>query len=154
VRRALIALLTVFTLAGLAGCGLVKDDEEKRIEKLLEDNPSFSVFLRTDVTDKQRHGVESYLRAMPGVAEVTYESSEQAYQRFQELWADSPEFTDQVDPDSLPQSFQVRMDDVDAVKAVRDGSEDDTIKALPGVQDVVIQCVTVDECKDRFEQNP
>ena len=153
VRRLLTLLLVLAALLGPAGCGLFADEEDERLQQMLDANPTFSVFLRPDVTPQQKTNVDAYLRDLPEVAEVKYETREEAYRRFKELWADNPEFAQKVSPDSLPGSFRVRMADNAAIRKVRDGSGEANIKNLPGVQDVVLGCVTVGECKEIARKN-
>ncbi len=153
-RRLLIALVATVALLGLTGCGLLKSDEDKKIERIFdESDPVFSIFFRTDVTSQQKTNIDEYLRGLPDVAEVEHESREQAYQRFKELWADDPDFVEQVTPNSLPESYRVHMADFDALRAVRDGSDQANIKNLPGVQDIIIPCTTVDECREQLEKS-
>src|SRR4029079_430817 len=51
-----------------------------------------SIFLRTDVTAEQRAAVDAAITQSPLVKERTYETREQAWERFKELWADTPDF--------------------------------------------------------------
>lgn len=67
------------------------------------------IFLTDGLTDAQRSALGAALRDDPHVDAVTFESREQAYQKFRTLWADSPDFVDAVSPDQLPQSFRLRL---------------------------------------------
>ncbi|MGK5681146.1 permease-like cell division protein FtsX [Actinoplanes sp. URMC 104] len=146
-RRLLTAVLSLLVMLGLAGCGLFRDSEQEELEKVLDSDVGFAVFLRDDVTEQQKAAVEAHLRGLPDVAEVTYESSAEAYEKFKKLWADNPEFVEKLTPTSLPQSFKVRMADAKAARHVRDTGQA-AIEGLPGVQDVVMQCMTVEECRN------
>jgi hypothetical protein len=53
------------------------------------------------VTDAQRAELEADLRAMPEVDEVFYESQQDAYEHFQEQFADSPDLVENVTADVL-----------------------------------------------------
>ena len=68
-----------------------------------------SIFLRSDVTDAQRSAIDQQIGSNPLVANKTYESREEAFARFQQLWADSPDFVKSVGPNSLPESFRVKL---------------------------------------------
>ena len=50
------------------------------------------------------------------------------------LWRDSPDFVKSVGPDSLPESFRVKLKDPEQYKAFAD-----QIQGLPGIQDIVDQ---------------
>src|SRR5689334_15862573 len=68
-----------------------------------------SIFLREDVTAAQRASIEQLLSTNPLVAEKTYESREQAFEKFKVLWRDSPDFVKSVTPDSLPESWRGKL---------------------------------------------
>ncbi|SNY28780.1 permease-like cell division protein FtsX [Paractinoplanes atraurantiacus] len=97
-------------------------------------NIEVSIFLRSDVTEAQRQAVDQAISSNPLVAERTYETREEALKRFQELWKDSPEFVKAVGPNSLPESFRVKLKDPEQYKTFAD-----QIKGLQGIQDVIDQ---------------
>jgi cell division transport system permease protein len=51
-----------------------------------------SIFLRSDVTDAQRQAIDQAISSNPLVSNKTYETREEAFNRFKELWQDSPDF--------------------------------------------------------------
>jgi cell division transport system permease protein len=55
-----------------------------------------SIFLRDDVTDAQRSALDQAIDANPLVQSKTYESKDQALEKFKQLWKDSPEFINSV----------------------------------------------------------
>jgi hypothetical protein len=67
------------------------------------------VFLRPEVTDRQRAALDVALRADPRLGAVEYQSHQQAFERFQALWADNPDLVDAVSPAQLPEEFRVRL---------------------------------------------
>lgn len=69
------------------------------------------VFLRYDLTDAERTRLTAELRDSPYVRSVQYESREEAYARFRELWRNSPDLVRTVRPGQLPTSFRVRLND-------------------------------------------
>ncbi|MGA5301217.1 permease-like cell division protein FtsX [Nucisporomicrobium flavum] len=81
-------------------------------EKPVESDASdVAIFLGTEATDPQRSAVGAALRGDPRVAELQFESREQAWERFRALWADSPDFVEAVSPSQLPESYRLRMVD-------------------------------------------
>jgi cell division transport system permease protein len=68
-----------------------------------------AVFLRSDVTDKQRAGLRSKLTSAPGIQAFSYESREQAYEKFAQLWQDSPDFVQSVNATQLPDAFRIQL---------------------------------------------
>ncbi|GAA2542279.1 hypothetical protein GCM10010435_07340 [Winogradskya consettensis] len=151
-RRSILLVVLVLA-AGLAGCGVLdRNDEDDKLARLLDEGATVSVFLRDDVTDAEREGVETRLKAVPDNTGVTYESKDEAYAKFKELWVKSnPEFLEKVEPGSLPESFRVQMTNMAALRKAEGSTLEAELKALPGVQDVVFPgCTTVDECKKKL----
>ncbi|MEV4706608.1 permease-like cell division protein FtsX [Actinoplanes sp. NPDC049316] len=93
-----------------------------------------SIFLREDVTEAQRSAINQAIDQSPLVQQKTYESREDAWKKFQVLWADSPDFVKSVGPDSLPESFRVKLKDPEQYQAFAD-----QIKTQQGIQDIVDQ---------------
>lgn len=99
-----------------------------------------SVFLRTDITAAQRQAIDSAIAQSPLVKERTYETREQAFKRFQELWQDSPDFVKSIGPNSLPESFRVKLKDPEKYKTFAD-----QIQGMQGIQDIIDQRTLLDK---------
>jgi cell division transport system permease protein len=99
-----------------------------------------AVFLDDDVSGDEQDQLRSELEALPEVASVEYESKEQAYQRFLELFRSSPGFTQNVDPTALPASFRVKLKDPSKYAAVNE-----RFATRPGVVQVRDERQTVDQ---------
>ncbi|MFT5223937.1 MAG: cell division transport system permease protein, partial [Glaciecola sp.] len=93
-----------------------------------------------EITDEQRSQLEADLLADPVVDTVFYESKEEAYDRFREQFADTPELVDSVSPDILPAAFRVKLKDPELYTVVRDRFE-----ARVGVEEIVDQRETLDD---------
>jgi cell division transport system permease protein len=104
-----------------------------------------SIFLRTDVTDAQRTAIDTAISTNPLVANKTYETREEAFKRFQALWADSPDFVKSVGPDSLPESFRVKLKDPEKYKTFAD-----QMQGMAGIQDVIDQRTLLDKVFNIF----
>lgn len=68
-----------------------------------------SIFLKNDVTEAQRTGLEAALKSDPLVREVKFETKAEAHKRFQELFRDAPDLVNAVPPDKLPESYRVKL---------------------------------------------
>ncbi len=86
------------------------------------------------ITPEQLDSLERTLREDPLVAEVYYESKQQAYERFREMFKDQRDLLESVSPDALPASFRVKLTDPKEFTAVYE-----KYKARPGIEDVVDQ---------------
>ncbi|MEV6636022.1 permease-like cell division protein FtsX [Actinoplanes sp. NPDC051470] len=73
-----------------------------------------SIFLTEDITDGQRAGIDAALTASPLVRDKVYETKAQALARFRKMFRDSPTLVDAVRPDTLPESFRVKLKDPEA----------------------------------------
>ncbi|WP_250001006.1 permease-like cell division protein FtsX [Actinoplanes sp. M2I2] len=104
-----------------------------------------SIFLRTDVTDAQRQAIDSAISANPLVANKTYETREEALKRFQQLWKDSPEFVNSVGPNSLPESFRVKLKNPETYKTFTD-----QMTGMQGIQDIIDQRALLDKVFNIF----
>lgn len=125
--RRMAPFLATLVAVGLAGCGS---------EPAPEPSPPgvpVSVFLRDDATEAQRQAVEETLRAAPGASGITFETREQAYERFAELFQDQPELVEDVAPEMLPESFRFEMADRAAAESLAT-----ELQELPGVEEVIV----------------
>jgi cell division transport system permease protein len=93
-----------------------------------------SIFLREDVTEAQRTAISQAIDGNPLVQSKTYESREDAFEKFKVLWRDSPDFINSVGPDSLPESYRVKLKDPEQYAAFAD-----QMKGQQGIQDIVDQ---------------
>jgi cell division transport system permease protein len=93
-----------------------------------------SIFLRDNVTDAQKAALDQAIDSNPLVKSKIYESKAEALEKFKVLWRDSPEFIKSVGPDSLPESFRVKLKDPEKYSEFHDA-----IQSQPGIQDIVDQ---------------
>lgn len=91
-----------------------------------------AVFLTPEATDRQRAAVDAAVHDDTRVAIVVFESRQSAYERFTELWADSPDFVAAVDPRDLPESFRLRL-----VSPEQDAAVRARFAAMPGVTQII-----------------
>jgi cell division transport system permease protein len=104
-----------------------------------------SIFLRKDVNDAQRTAINQAIDSNTLVESKTYETREQAFEKFKVLWRDSPDFVASVGPDSLPESFRVKLKDPEQYRAFAD-----QMQGQQGIQDIVDQRELLDKVFDIF----
>jgi cell division transport system permease protein len=92
------------------------------------------------ITPEQQDALRTELEEHAVVQEVFYESKEDAYDRFRELFRDQPNLVDSVDPDVLPASFRVKLQDPELFRVI---SQEFT--AYPGVEEIVDQRAVLDQ---------
>jgi cell division transport system permease protein len=138
-RNVTMTIAMIITMAlslGMLGGGILLFWQVDRMEKFFFARVEVSIFLKADITDEQRSALDGELRADPLVADggVTYESREEAYENFRQLYRDSPDLVESVKPDTLPESFRVKLKDPQKFKEISERYKD---KA--GVDDIVDQ---------------
>jgi cell division transport system permease protein len=99
-----------------------------------------SIFLDEKITDGQSATIAQTIDQSPLVASKTYESREQAFEKFKVLWRDSPDFVNSVGPESLPASYRVKLKNPEKYKEFAA-----QVQGLPGVQDIVDQRQLLDK---------
>ncbi len=60
-----------------------------------------------DATERQIQGVQAELDSAPTVESYRFISKDDAYELFQDIFADQPELVESVEPETLPASFRV-----------------------------------------------
>jgi cell division transport system permease protein len=114
-------IVSVAVSLALVGAALLMRAQVDRMKGYWYDKIEVSIFLcgKTSVaftctgtvTDEQRANIEAVLGSLaPTVQEIFYESSQDAYVKFQEQFAGSAILAN-ISPDALPESFRVKLDD-------------------------------------------
>ncbi|HEX9711675.1 MAG TPA: permease-like cell division protein FtsX [Actinomycetota bacterium] len=89
------------------------------------------VFLANDVSDDERDSLRGDLQQMPEVATVVYESKQEAFQRFKQLFRDQPGIVENTEADALPESFRVKLRDPEKFEIVSD-----RLEGRPGIEEI------------------
>jgi cell division transport system permease protein len=134
VTMTIAMIITMAVSLGMLGGGLVLFWQVDRMEKFFFARVEVSIFLKADITEEQRTALDGELRGDPLVDSVEYESKKQAYDNFTKLYEDSPDLVESVKPDTLPESFRVKLKNPEKFKEISERYQD---KA--GVDDIVDQ---------------
>ncbi len=140
VRNPLVTLALVLSAAvslSLLGGTLLLQREVRLISGEIQDNIEISIFLCDgrkcpDITDEQLNSIDQALGEDPLVLDHRYESKQQAYENFIEIFAESPDLIDSVTVDAVPASFRVTLKDPEQYRAITD-----RFSTQPGVEEVV-----------------
>ncbi|MEX1177649.1 MAG: permease-like cell division protein FtsX [Nitriliruptor sp.] len=133
-------ILSVTVSLTLLGASLLLSEQVNLATDDWIDKVEVSIFLcnerscGVDITPDQREQLLSDLESQPIVEQVFYESQEDAFARFQEMFKDDPDVAGVVEPDSLPASFRVKLVDPNDFDVIAQQFE-----AYPGVEEVVDQ---------------
>jgi cell division transport system permease protein len=93
-----------------------------------------TIFLKNDVTQPQKDAVLAALKADELVESATFETREQAYARFSEIYKDAPDLVASTKPESLPESYRVKLKNPDKFDSIQA-----KYKSLDGVDLIVDQ---------------
>jgi len=127
----IITMAVSLTMLGASGLmylqvDAMKDAYYKDIE--------VSIFLDASVTDQQRAELQTELESDPLVRKVKHETKEEAYERFKELFADSPDLVNAVQADKLPESFRINLVNPEQYQLIFDKYKD-----REGIDDIIDQ---------------
>jgi cell division transport system permease protein len=112
---------TAMSLAIRSGCGQPVEVEDE-----------IAVFLREDVTDRQRADLDESLRSDPRVWQVRFVTREAAYEKFKEVYRDAPDLLAAVKPGQIPESFRVTL-----AQPEQSLPMEEELQRRPGVEGVV-----------------
>jgi cell division transport system permease protein len=132
-------VLSVTVSLTLLGASLLLSDQVDLATDDWVGRVEVSIFLCDDrtcpaITPEQQEDLRSELESQEVVAEVFYESKREAFERFQKLFEDQPSLVDAIDPDTLPASFRVRLENPNLFNVIAD-----QFSAFPGVDEIVDQ---------------
>jgi cell division transport system permease protein len=105
------AITTTYICILVFGVGLLVSSHVEGIIGSVRQDVSVEAFFPRDASkdeiDKVRTAVESY----PEVSSVNYVSKKEAFATFKETFADKPEIYEGLDPEVLPASLQLQLED-------------------------------------------
>ncbi|MGC3859813.1 permease-like cell division protein FtsX [Micromonospora chersina] len=142
-RNVTMTLAMIITMAVslfmLGGSGLLYQ-KVGDMKDLYYENVQVSIFLKTDVNEQQRSDLETKLKADPMIKDVTYVNKDEAYKRFQQMYADAPDLVNAVKPDQLPESFRLTLVNPEQYKKIYD-----EYKTSEGIDTIVDQSKLLDK---------
>ena len=143
-------IVTIAISLALLGTGLLVRQQVDQMKGFWFDKVEVSLFLCTRnsdvpscaaaVTAQQRQQIEDDLKSLsPLVDQVYFESSQEAFQRFQEQCKGSP-IADSATPEDLGESFRVKLSDPDRYAVITSA-----FTGVPGVERVDDQKQVLDK---------
>ena len=135
------SMLTVAVSLSLVGAAFLVRYGVDNATQRWKGGVEFEVFLNTDASPDQAQRIERELDNSPDIATFHFVSQAENFQLFKELFADRPEFLENVTAETLPASYRVvpAIADANVIKAL--GSRFDS---EPGVREVAFAYDTVD----------
>jgi cell division transport system permease protein len=141
---AFAAISTTFIALLLFGLALLISRQVNIMIDVTQGNVEVAVYLTDPVNDENVASLRETLMALPIVATVDYENKQEAYERFQDLFANSRELVDNVDPEALPASLRVKLSEPERFQEVAavlgcEPGRGGYVCAAPGVETLVDQ---------------
>jgi cell division transport system permease protein len=139
---AFAAMSTAFIALFLFGLSLLIGRQIDLFIEAYTGNVEVTVFLSDPVKEGTREELISRLQPLDAVASIEYESKEEAYQRFVELFANQPSVIENTDPEAIPASLRVKLADtskyeqITAALGCRTTEDGATECEAPGVRKV------------------
>jgi len=127
-------IITMAVSLSMLGWSLLLYTQVNDMRDFYYDKIEVSIFLKSDITQDQRSSLQNDLQGDPLVQSVIYESKDQAYQRFTTQFRDAPDLVAATKPDSLPESFRVKLRDPKKVQQLAD-----EFRSKDGISEIVDQ---------------
>jgi cell division transport system permease protein len=105
-------IITMAVSLTMLGAGLLLYNQVDVIEQHYQTNLEVVVYLNQDIDQATTDQINAELKESDLVAEVQYESKEEAYKRFKDTFEDTPDLVESVDAEALPPAFRVKMKDI------------------------------------------
>jgi cell division transport system permease protein len=127
-------MITMAVSLTMLGASLLLYMQVNSMKNFFYDKIEVSIFLKNDVTEAQRTTLQGDLRGDSLVQNVIYESREVAWQRFKTQFRDAPDLVNATKPDSLPESFRVKLKDAEQFQQINE-----KYKGKEGISEIVDQ---------------
>ncbi|GAA4257985.1 permease-like cell division protein FtsX [Dactylosporangium darangshiense] len=130
-----IAMIITMTVSlTMLGASLLLFFQVGKMEDFFYQRVEVSVFLKPDIKDDQRSNLEESIKSNALVQSYQHETKDQAWSRFQEQFKDAPDLVSSVKPDSLPESYRIKLKDPNKVQDFAD-----QFRTQEGVSDIIDQ---------------
>ncbi|GAA4598091.1 cell division transport system permease protein [Actinoplanes octamycinicus] len=134
VTMSVAMIITMSVSLTMLGASVLMYLQVDRMKDFYYGEIEVSIFLVDNVTDGQRQAIKQKIDENPLVKESSYETKEQALERFKVLYADSPDFVAAVNVNSLPESYRVKLKNPEAYDQFAK-----TLEGEPGIQRIIDQ---------------
>ena len=114
VTMTIAMMITMAVSLTLLGASILLYFQVDKMRQVYYEQVEVTIFLKTDVKPEQKEAIKADLDADPLIANYAFETKDDAYNRFKELFAAAPELTSLTKPDSLPESYRVKLKDTNS----------------------------------------
>ncbi|WP_199034657.1 permease-like cell division protein FtsX [Glycomyces salinus] len=133
-------IITMAVSLTMLGAGLLLYNQVDVIEEYYQTNLEVVIYLERDISQEQIDQIESDLLSNDLVAQVQFESQEEAWKRFQDTFEESPDLVASVDPSVLPPAFRVKLKDInDADQLIAEYAEREGVSQATNQKEILQQ---------------
>jgi cell division transport system permease protein len=119
VTMTIAMIITMAVSLTLLGASLLLYKQVDRMKEVYNEEVEVSMFFSAEgatpeekfATPEQKAAIESELRNDPLVDHFSFENKDQAFQKFEVLFASTPDLVQLTKPESLPESYRVKLKD-------------------------------------------
>ena len=135
VTMTIAMIITMSVSLTLLGSSVLLYWQVEKMREVYYEQVEVSIFLKTqDVTAEQKAAIEAKLQQDELVESYRFESKEEAYRRYSEIFSSVRELVEQTKPESMPESFRVKLKDPNKSEEFQVGYQD-----LEGVETIIDQ---------------
>lgn len=127
-------ILTTAISLGLLGTGLLIKREIDAMKDIYYDKVQVSIFLTDEVTDEEKSAIEAKLddlKSKDVVRDVTYESQDEAYERFKKQFESQPDLVKNTPKEAIPESYRVGLVDPENYEAIAEAFTASEVGGVP-----------------------
>lgn len=112
VTMTIAMIITMAVSLTLLGSSVLLYLQVNHMKDVYYEQVEVSIFLKPqDTTQPQKDEIEAQLQQDPLVQTYDFETRQEAYERFKEIYAAAPELVEQTKPEAMPESFRVKLKD-------------------------------------------
>jgi len=112
VTMTIAMIITMAVSLTLLGASLLLYKQVDTMRQVYNEEVEVSMFLKAEgTTAEQKAAIEADLHSDPLVANVDFETKDQAYEKFKVLFASAPDLVNLTKSESLPESYRIKLKD-------------------------------------------
>ena len=112
VTMTIAMIITMAVSLTLLGASLLLYKQVDTMRQVYNEEVEVSMFLKAEgTTAEQKAAIEADLHSDPLVAGVSFETKDEAYEKFKTLFASAPDLVNLTKTESLPESYRIKLKD-------------------------------------------
>jgi cell division transport system permease protein len=134
VTMTIAMIITMAVSLTLVGASLLMFMQVNLMKNFYYEQIEVTIFLQNEVTQPQKDAIDAALKSDSLVEKSDFETRDQAFSRFSEIFKDAPDLVASTKADSLPESFRVKLKDPGKFSEI-----EAKYKGMEGVDEIVDQ---------------